>query len=98
RPLRAGLGLELDLLTLVERAEAARVNVRLMDEQVLASLIGDDEAEPLVGVEPFHGSRSHLVPPRVLCRPRGGCCVNTYCAQPALLRRAAGSPACRRGA
>src|SRR5262249_33629062 len=51
--------LVLDLRTLRQRAEARSVDVGEVDEQVLATLVGVDETEPLGIVEPLHGSGRH---------------------------------------
>src|SRR5690242_15553602 len=56
RSLVAGLGVEGDTRALVEGLEAARVDPRVVDEEVLALVVRRDEAEALVGVEPLHGS------------------------------------------
>src|SRR4051794_2366936 len=55
RALVAGFGVVLDLGALGERAEAARVDPRVVDEEVLAALVRGDEAEALVVVEPLDG-------------------------------------------
>src|SRR3954453_18648491 len=57
-----GLGVEGDLRSLGQRLEAAAVDPRVMDEEVLAALVGGDEAEALVVVEPLHGSGRHGEP------------------------------------
>src|SRR4051794_487317 len=51
---------ELHLLVLVEAAEAARRDRREMGEDVGAAVVRGDEAEALVGVEPLHGTCSHV--------------------------------------
>jgi len=56
---------ELDLLALGEGAEALRLDGRLVDEEVLAAVLGGDEAEALGVIEPLHGAalprlRRHL--------------------------------------
>lgn len=43
---------ELDLLTLVEGAEAGRHDGRLVDEELIAPIVGRNEAEALLRVEP----------------------------------------------
>src|SRR5215213_3977158 len=49
-----------------------------MHEQILAGLIGRDEAKTLLVAEPLRGSCSHLVPLRGMCTAkRGGCSVAT---------------------
>src|ERR1044071_6360044 len=49
-------GVELDALALAERAEAAALDGAVMDEQVLAAVLGRDEPEALGVVEPLHGT------------------------------------------
>src|SRR5882757_4466182 len=48
-----------DLLTFVQRAEARTFDGRDVHEDVVAAVIGLDEAEALGGVEPLHGTASH---------------------------------------
>src|SRR5215210_3568235 len=76
RALVAGLGIEGDLRALGQRLEAVGVDAGVVDEEVLATLIGRDEAEALVVVEPLHGSGRHDFSSmaRVLRGP-GGCGV-----------------------
>src|ERR671924_701511 len=63
RPLR---DVELDGLPLGKRAVAGGLDRTEVHEDVLAGL-GGDEAVALVGVEPLHGSNSHvLVPPSMV--------------------------------
>src|SRR5688500_11339134 len=51
---------ELHALALVERLEAPALDGGVVDEQVLASVLGRDEAEALVVVEPLDGAlRAH---------------------------------------
>src|SRR5438067_8415815 len=57
---RALRGLELHLRVLGERLVALADDRAVMDEQILAALIGDDEAVPLLVVEPLHGSGCHI--------------------------------------
>src|SRR3954467_5559588 len=57
--LRTLLGVVADLRALGERLEAAALDRAVVDEQVLARLVGRDEAEALVVVEPLHGSGGH---------------------------------------
>ena len=45
---------ELDLLALGEGAEAVGLDGGLVDEEILAAVVGGDEAEPLGVVEPLH--------------------------------------------
>src|SRR5262249_52846818 len=56
--LRALLGVERNLCAIGERLGAIG-DPRLMDEQVLAALVGGDEAESLLLVEPLHGAGRH---------------------------------------
>src|SRR4051812_18440082 len=67
RALVAGLGVVGDLRVLGQRLEAVGVDAGVVDEEVLATVVGRDEAEALVVVEPLDGSGSHDVPPRRLC-------------------------------
>src|SRR4051794_6513717 len=53
------------LRALSQRLEAAALNRRVMNEEVLAAFIGGDEAEALVVVEPLDGSCCHVVLPSV---------------------------------
>src|SRR3954465_3839789 len=55
----AGLGVVGHLRALSQRLEAVGVDAGVMDEEVLATLVRGNEAEPLVVVEPLHGSGSH---------------------------------------
>src|SRR6476646_3234051 len=57
--LRALSGLELHLRVLGERLVALADDCAVVDEQVLAAVVGDNEPIPLVGVEPLHGSGCH---------------------------------------
>src|SRR4051794_31121760 len=64
-----------DLGALGERLEAAAADGGVMDEEVLALVVGRDEPEALVVVEPLHGSGGHDGFPSgvgVTAR-RGGC-------------------------
>src|SRR6185369_1230988 len=47
---------ELDLLAFAQRLEARGVDPRMVDEDILLSIITRDEAEALLVVEPLHGS------------------------------------------
>src|SRR5690242_14954442 len=60
RSLRAGPGLELDPLTFLELPITVRLDRRVVDEEVLATVIGRDEAETLRGVEELHGANCHV--------------------------------------
>ena len=55
-PLPPGRNIELDMLTLVEGLVAAALNVRVVDEDILA-LLSRNESEALLGVEELHGTR-----------------------------------------
>src|SRR4051794_11781205 len=61
RALVARLGVIRDLRALGEGAEAVRVDAGVMHEEVLAPLVGRDEAEALVVVEPLNDSGGHDV-------------------------------------
>src|SRR3712207_4827670 len=54
-----GLRLELHARALCERTEAVALDRAVMDEEVLAALVGRDEPEALVVVEPLDGSGGH---------------------------------------
>src|SRR3954454_4402897 len=60
RALVATTDLEGHASALLQRAKAVAVGVRVVDEQVLAPVLGSDEAEALVVVEPLDGSRCHV--------------------------------------
>src|SRR3954447_691165 len=60
RALVALLGLVLHLRTLGQRAVAAALDGAEVDEEVLATFIGGDEAVALVRVEPLDGSGCHI--------------------------------------
>src|SRR5581483_685192 len=62
RPLVAGLLVIGDLRVLLQRLEAVALDAGVVDEQVAVALIGRDEAEPLLVVEPLHGTGCHLAP------------------------------------
>src|SRR5436190_21920158 len=57
---RTGLFLVADLGVLSQRLESLTVDSRVVDEQVAAPLVGGDEAEALLVVEPLHGSGRHV--------------------------------------
>src|SRR3954453_13928318 len=61
RALVARLGVIRDLRALGEGAEAVRVDAGVVHEEVLAPLVGRDEAEALVVVEPLNDSGGHDV-------------------------------------
>lgn len=54
------LDLELDGLTIGERAETLHVDVVLMDEEVVTALSGGDEAEAALGVEELDDTGGHF--------------------------------------
>ncbi|CRK50103.1 hypothetical protein RHCRD62_100015 [Rhodococcus sp. RD6.2] len=54
--------LELDALVLLEGAEAATLDLGVVDENVSGSVFGGDEAESLFRVEPLHSALCHAVP------------------------------------
>src|SRR6059058_3125118 len=53
--------LELDLCTFGEALEALAADAGVVDEQILRSVIGGDEAVPLLVAEPLHGSGCQLI-------------------------------------
>src|SRR4051812_42563867 len=55
------LQLEDDLLAFVQRAEARALDGGDVHEDVVAAVVGLDEAEALGGVEPLHGAGSHVL-------------------------------------
>src|SRR5262245_27022375 len=57
--LRTAGDIELDLLALGQRPETVAGDRRIMNEHVLATLLGN-ESEPLRLVEPLHCATSHL--------------------------------------
>src|SRR5205823_7046021 len=59
RALRALAGLVFDLRALRERLEAVAAVLRLVDEQILAAVLGLVGAVALPSVDPFHGSGCH---------------------------------------
>src|ERR687886_1096051 len=61
RRLLAALGHHLvgDLLVLVQGLQPRGLHGGDVDEHVLAAVLGLDEAEALVGVEPLHGAGGH---------------------------------------
>src|ERR1035438_6522167 len=50
---------EADALVLVQCTEAATLDGGVVDEEVSAALVGGDEAEALLGVEPLDGTLCH---------------------------------------
>src|SRR6266567_4155776 len=63
----------LHLLVFSQRAVTARFDRRVVNENIRGAVVGGDETKPLVRVEPFHGSLSHLLSPsrNEPCDPRG---------------------------
>jgi hypothetical protein len=53
--------LELDLGTLGQRLEAVARDVRVMYEEILAAVLGGDEAVSLGIVEPLDGTGCHVI-------------------------------------
>ncbi len=47
-------GLIFNFLAVMKGPEAAHVDVRVVDEQIIAATIGSDESESLIFVEPFY--------------------------------------------
>ena len=52
---------ELDRLTILERLESLSGDLRMMNEQVLTTIIGSDEAETLFLVEPLYRTSCHVI-------------------------------------
>src|SRR6476620_6096778 len=61
RPLGALADLELNFLVLLQGAEAAALNFRVVDEHVRRAVLRGDEAEALLRVEPLHSSLWHFL-------------------------------------
>src|SRR5580700_6008785 len=59
RALISRLRLELHPLTLFERSVPSHLDLRVMDEQIWRSIVGDDEPVTLFGVEPLDDTGSH---------------------------------------
>src|SRR4051794_12888421 len=53
--------IEAHALVLLERLEAAALDLRVVHEHVGATVLGGNEPEALFGVEPLHGAFCHLV-------------------------------------
>src|SRR3954451_2637718 len=64
--LPTGSDVELDTLTLVERLVAVALDVREVDEHIVALFPGD-EAEALLSVEELHGTCSQVINRFVFC-------------------------------
>src|SRR5207302_9393276 len=65
--LRSLLGVVAHLRAVIERLEAAALNSAVVNENVLARVIGRDEPEALVVAEPLNGSCCHVASLRDLC-------------------------------
>src|ERR1700754_3500474 len=74
RALRALAELELDLCAFGQRPEAIARDSGEVDERVLASAVGRDEAEALLVAEPLHDTGSHLTALLIGSSMREGCC------------------------
>lgn len=61
RTFRTLLDVELNTLVLFERAKSAPLDLGVVDEDVLCSVVRRDETEALLAVEPFHSSLCHLL-------------------------------------
>src|SRR3954453_12671773 len=80
------LGLVAHLRALRQRTEAVAVDGGVMDEEVLAPVVGGDEAEALLVAEPLDGSGGHCWSSHVGALVlRGGCCEATTADTRALL-------------
>src|ERR1700722_1524900 len=73
KALGALLHVELDLLSLLEGAEARRLDGGLVAEHVCTPVILRDESEALRVVEPLHGALGHLT--ALLFPERGALCL-----------------------
>src|ERR1700722_6253176 len=73
KALGALLHVELDLLSLLEGAEARRLDGGLVAENVCTPVILRDESEALRVVEPLHGALGHLT--ALLFPERGALCL-----------------------
>src|SRR3954453_22674400 len=67
RALRTLRDVERDLLVLAQRLVARALDRREMREHVLAAVVGLDESEALLVVEPLHRSGNHAASPNVKC-------------------------------
>src|SRR3954453_8627807 len=78
-PLGTHFGVVADLRALSERLEAVAGDAAVVHEEVLALVVGRDEAEALVVAEPLDGSGCHMFLPGRLCAAkRGRCYGNNY--------------------
>lgn len=53
--------IELNPLSLFQRAVAAALDLRVVDEDIRGAVVGGDKAEALFAVEPFHSSLCHTI-------------------------------------
>src|SRR5436190_16712511 len=91
--LGALLGVVAHLRAVSQRLEAAALDRAVMHEQILAGVIGCDEPEALVVVEPLHGSCCHLDSLRgCALRIAEGAAEATTAVTGALLCRASAQP------
>src|SRR3954453_17309958 len=70
RALGTFLGLVAHLGALAERLEAAALDRAVVNEEVLAAVVGRDESKALVVTEPLHSSCRHLCSPSGVCAMR----------------------------
>src|SRR5262249_36613745 len=76
RPLLTLYDVELNALSLVQALDSVTLNGVVMHEQILTSVLGRDEAEALVIVEPLHGSfHRHSV---LALEIRGLCTIDSF--------------------
>ena len=61
-------GLVFHFLAFLERAEPFRLDVHVMNEKILAPIVGLDETEPLLLIEPLHCALCHGIPPFDSCQ------------------------------
>ncbi len=54
---------ECDFLVFIERGIAARLNFRMMDEQIGRTVIGSDETKTFACIEPFDCTCTHCTTP-----------------------------------
>jgi len=52
--------LELDLLAFIKRGIAVGFNLRVVNKQIISSIIGDNKTESLLCIEPFYFSCTHV--------------------------------------
>ena len=70
-------GLEFDPLAFFQRPESCDINVRLMDEDIIAAAFRSDEAKPFLIIKPFYCTCCHVTllcsgsstEPPLTCRP-----------------------------